>query len=87
MIRNLIIPVIFLSIFIACTTAPIIGRSQLILISEIQDIKLGITAYNQVLQESKLSKNKTYVDSVKRVGDRIDSYTGKNYNWQFNVIE
>ena len=87
MIRNLIIPVIFLSIFIACTTAPITGRSQLILISEIQEIKLGITAYNQVLQESKLSKNKTYVDSVKRVGDRIASYTGKNYNWQFNVIE
>ena len=87
MIRNFIIPVICLSIFIACTTAPITGRSQLILISEIQEIKLGITAYNQVLQESKLSKNKTYVDSVKRVGDRIASYTGKNYNWQFNVIE
>ena len=87
MLKRLLVPILFLAIFIACTSVPITGRSQLILISELQEVRLGITAYNQVLQESKLSKNKTYVDSVKRVGGRIASYTGKNYNWQFNVIE
>ena len=68
MLKRLLVPILFLAIFIACTSVPITGRSQLILISELQEVRLGITAYNQVLQESKLSKNKTYVDSVKRVG-------------------
>jgi predicted Zn-dependent protease len=88
MIRNLPALFIFLSLFlISCTTAPITGRGQLILLSEYQEIQLGLTAYNQALKENKLSTNKAYIDSVRQVGTRIGPVTGKNYNWEFNVIE
>ena len=88
MTRNLLALFIFVPLFlISCTTTPITGRSQLVLLSEYQEIQLGLTAYNQALKENKLSSNKAYVDSVKRVGARIAPVTGKNYDWEFNVIE
>jgi len=88
MTRNLPALFVFLSLFlISCTTAPITGRSQLVLLSEYQEMQLGVTAYKQALKENKLSTNKAYIDSVRRVGARIGPITGENYNWEFNVIE
>ena len=77
----------FCLLLVACSQAPISGRNQLILISEYQEIQLGLTAYNQVLDKEKLSSNEKYVNLVKKVGNRIAPHTEKNYNWQFNVIE
>ena len=77
----------FCLLLLACSQAPISGRNQLILISEYQEIQLGLTAYNQVLDKEKLSSNEKYVNLVKKVGNRIAPHTEKNYNWQFNVIE
>tara|TARA_Y100001970_G_scaffold193994_1_gene235855 strand:+ start:1202 stop:2014 length:813 start_codon:yes stop_codon:yes gene_type:complete len=74
-------------LIIACSQVPITGRNQLILISEYQEVQLGLTAYNQVLSNEKISSNKKYVDIVNRVGNKIAPETEKNYNWQFTVIE
>ena len=88
MIRILFILVTFFALFvISCTTVPITGRSQLILLSEYQEIQLGLSAYDQALQENRLSTNKVYIDSVRRVGARIALATEKNYDWEFNVLE
>lgn len=73
---------------ISCYQAPITGRSQLILIPESEEIKMGLLAYQDVLKEEKISTNSKYNESVSRVGRRIASVTGKNnYNWEYKVID
>lgn len=87
MLRKFFLVFSFICILISCTTAPITGRSQLILLSEYQEINLGVTAYAQALKDNKKSTNKVYIDAVNRVGSRIAPATSKNYNWEFNVLE
>ena len=49
---------------------------------------MGLLAYQDVLKEVKISHNVKYNDSVKRVGKRIATVSGKNgYNWEYNVID
>ena len=86
--KEFVIALTFLSLFvISCSTVPITGRSQLILISEFQEIQLGLQAYNQVLEKEEPSKNKRYVEYVNDVGNRIALQTEKNYQWEFNVFQ
>lgn len=75
-------------IFTSCATAPITGRSQLILTSPSQENEMGLTAFNEVLSTSKLSKNTRYNESVTRVGNRIAAVADTPpYDWDFKVIE
>ena len=86
--KEFVIALTFLSLFvISCSTVPITGRSQLILISEFQELQLGLQAYNQVLEKEEPSKNKRYVEYVNDVGNRIALQTEKNYQWEFNVFQ
>tara|TARA_A100001015_G_C14944188_1_gene693877 strand:- start:331 stop:1155 length:825 start_codon:yes stop_codon:yes gene_type:complete len=86
--KEFVIALTFLSLFvISCSTVPITGRSQLILISEFQEIQLGLQAYNQVLEKEEPSMNKRYVEYVNDVGNRIALQTEKNYQWEFNVFQ
>lgn len=81
---------LFLSILIlaACQTAPVTGRSQLILIPESMEIELGLTSYKDALKKAKLSEDKEIVDMVNRVGERIAAVAGReDYKWEFKVIE
>ncbi len=72
----------------ACQTVPITGRSQLLLLSEREEVQMGLQSYQQVLQKSKLSANPVANDLVQRVGSRIAAATGrKDYQWEFKVIE
>ena len=72
----------------ACYKAPVTGRSQLILISTSQENEMGVTAFRQVLKDSKISKNASYNESVTRVGNRIARIADTPaYEWDFKVIE
>lgn len=72
----------------ACETVPITGRSQLLLLSEADEMQMGLQAYREVVQKSKLSKDPATNDMVKRVGTRIASATGRSdLPWEFTVIE
>ena len=64
-----------------------VGRTSLILTSESQENQMGDEYYREVLKESNLSKNKKWVEMVNRVGKRIAASTGKEYNWEYNVIQ
>ncbi len=71
-----------------CATAPVTGRSQLILVGEQQEIALGLQAYQDVLSQEKISKDATINAMVKRVGTRISAVADKpGYNWEFTVID
>ncbi len=72
----------------ACRTTPITGRSQLILMSEPQEIAMGFSSYKTALSEAKLSTDRARVAQVRRVGERIAAVANRpDYQWEFNLIE
>jgi predicted Zn-dependent protease len=81
-----------------CAEVPVTGRKGLHLVPESQLLTLSFQQYDQVLKESKLSKDQKSVQMVRRVGEKIagaaeaflrDSRRGeqiKNYRWEYNLI-
>ncbi len=81
---------ILLSLFstVACQTVPITGRSQLLILPEGDEVRMGLQTYQEVLKKSKVSTDPALNETVKRVGSRIAAATGKtDYQWEFKVIE
>lgn len=80
--------VLALVIVSGCATAPYTGRRQLLLISEGEEIALGIKAYNEVLKKEKISTDPQTNEMVRRVGNRIAAVANKpGYAWEFKVID
>lgn len=71
-----------------CETAPVTGRSQLILFPESQDAALGLEAYRQILAKSKVSKDTRLDGRVQTVGKRIAAVSGHpEFDWEFTLFE
>jgi predicted Zn-dependent protease len=81
----------------ACATNPYTERSQLLLMSESQELQLGAQAYEQVLKDPKvkISHDPREVEPVKRVAARIieaakrSKYaeTARQFDWEVSVIK
>ena len=81
----------------ACATNPYTERSQLLLVSESQEIQLGAQAYEQVLKDPKvkISRDPREVEPVKRVAARIieaakhSKYAeaARQFDWEVSVIK
>src|SRR5580765_237231 len=83
-----ILLVLALLAVVACETVPVTGRSQLLLVSEGEETKLGIDAYQGILKKSKVSSDPRLNEQVTRVGQRIAAATARNdYQWEFKVLE
>ncbi len=76
-------------VFIACThNAPVTNRSQMILMSQEQELSLGEKSYKDVLSKSKVITGTKDSQRVKRVGSQIAKIANKkNYKWEFNLVE
>lgn len=90
--RRVSLFVTFLSLLLglaaACETVPITGRSQLMLLPEPEEVRMGVQAYHEILRKSKISRDPRLNDLVTRVGTRIARATGRlDYQWEFKVIE
>lgn len=70
-----------------CATVPETGRSQLIFLSESQEASLGLQSYQEILKDKKISTDPAVNAQVRRVGERIARATGKDYDWQFTVVD
>lgn len=71
-----------------CYQAPVTGRNQFILLSQAQEVELGVTAYQQIKKDEKVSSNPRYNATVKRVGNRIAKVShDPNLKWEFTVFE
>jgi len=71
-----------------CQTAPVTGRSQLILISPVEEVQMGLSAYQEMLSQAKLSTDPEINEVVRRVGSRIAAVSDRpDYDWEFNVIQ
>jgi metalloendopeptidase OMA1, mitochondrial len=77
-----------LALAVACQTAPITGRAQLIALSQGQETQMGVQAYSEVLKKSQLSSDPALNAHVSSVGKRIAAATDRtDYQWEFKVIE
>ncbi|MDX2167097.1 MAG: M48 family metallopeptidase [Deltaproteobacteria bacterium] len=73
---------------VGCSTVPYTNRSQFMIMSESQDLKLGADAYQQVLKESKIVKDPAITAPVLEIGRRIAAAADKpDYKWEFTVID
>jgi predicted Zn-dependent protease len=80
----------------ACESAPVTGRSQLMLVSESEERQMGERAYNQLLsREVEVRDGGWAVTTVDRVGRRIADaaeappakmWKAPHYNWEFRTI-
>ncbi|HEY7165685.1 MAG TPA: M48 family metallopeptidase [Candidatus Binatia bacterium] len=71
-----------------CQAVEYTGRSQMNLVSESDEKKLGVDAYEDILKKTPLSKNQAWQTQLKRVGARISAAAAKpDYQWQFNVLQ
>jgi metalloendopeptidase OMA1, mitochondrial len=89
-VRPLRIPLltVALLVVVACQTVPLTGRTQVLLVPESSELKMGLDAYHEILQKSKVSGDPALKDQVTRVGRRIADATGRaDYHWEFNVID
>jgi predicted Zn-dependent protease len=89
----------FILIAQACSTVPLIGRKQVILLPESSMVEMSLTNYSQFIKENKLSANKEQIDIIKRVGARmsvaVEKYLKENgfqdrvpdFKWEFNLVE
>src|SRR5262249_15431587 len=78
---------LFAALLVACETVPVTGRTQLNLLSEDEETKLGVEAYQQVLGKSKVSAAQVPNEMVRRVGSRIAAVTGKSYQWEYKLLD
>lgn len=71
-----------------CQTVEYTGRTQVNLIPDSDENKLGLDAYQDVLKKTPLSANQAWQAQLKQVGQRISSAAAKlDYQWEFNVLQ
>jgi predicted Zn-dependent protease len=80
----------------ACETAPVTGRSQMMLVSESEERTLGLQAYREVLSKEPLSADAVANQMVDSVGRRIAAAAERppnnlwpppHFRWEFKTID
>lgn len=89
MLKRPLLPVAFVfGLLAGCQTTPITGRSQLMLVSESQEVSLGEEAYRHILRDSVISDHAEANRLLRKVGERIARAANKpEYRWEFRVID
>ena len=72
---------------VGCRTVPGTGRKQILLLSESEEVRLGMQAWGEVKDKTKFSGDKKANALVKKVGGRIAKATGRKYKWEFKVVQ
>ena len=80
----------------ACQEAPVTGRSQIMLVSESEELQMGLQAYQQVLSKESLSYDARTNALVEKVGRRIaaaaerppnDLWRAPRFRWEFKTVD
>lgn len=81
-----------------CSSVPITGRKQLMLVSDSEVLSLSLSQYSNYMKTAKVSTNTVGKAMVTRVGKRIAAATEqyekshglsneiKNFAWEFNLV-
>ncbi len=75
--------------FTSCTSkTPYTNRSQLILLSQTQELSLGEQSYKETLSKSKVITNTKEAHKIKEIGQRIAKVAKRSdFNWEFNLVQ
>lgn len=82
--------VIFLGVLVlaGCATVPYTNRRQFNIYSTDQEDQLGLTAFNEVKSQNKISTDPVANAMLQRVGKRIAAAANQpNYKWEFVLID
>jgi predicted Zn-dependent protease len=80
----------------ACESAPVTGRSQMMLVSENEERQMGLQAYREVLSKEPLSEDAQANELVQKVGRRIaaaaerppgELWRAPRFRWEFKTVE
>lgn len=72
----------------ACAKAPITNRTQFILLPQAFEMQLGASAYVNLLETEKVSRDAHYNGVVRRVGQRIAAVSHTpNLKWRYTVFD
>src|SRR5919106_1745343 len=73
---------------VACSTAPLSQRRQVILVSEEQEIALGEVLHREALRQSIFSQDVEANRLVQKVGRRVAQVINRpDYSWEFVVVD
>ena len=85
---GLILSLVALVVLVACASAPITGRKQLILLSPGQETQLGLTSFQKLKQETPVSRDPAKNFLLQQVGKRIAAVADlPDAQWEFVVFE
>lgn len=89
---------IALLLLAGCSSVPLTGRKQVMLVSEQEVLTASLNQYSEFMKEAKVSSNKAQTEQVVRVGKRIAAATEEylrnngmaselsNFAWEFNLV-
>jgi len=73
-----------------CSTVTETGRSQLMLVSPAQEAQMGLSSFDAIKKEEKISKDPAVNARIQRIGTRIAASVGRdipNAQWEFVVFD
>lgn len=84
-----LVPLVVAGLLIAgCATTPVTNRSQFIIVSPQEEMTMGATEAQKIVQTSKVSTDKALQERIKRIGKKIAAVSGRDdYLWEFTVID
>lgn len=93
--RALLISLLLALVVGACSTVPGTGRSQLLLLSSGQEMRLGADAYVEMLAAERIIESGNDAAMVQRIGERIAQSAiellpdsdAKRFRWEFKLID
>jgi metalloendopeptidase OMA1, mitochondrial len=79
-----------LAVSIGCTTAPVTGRKQLNIFSSSEEMQMGLTSFEQMKQEVKVSNDPQANALLQKVGQKIAAAAANDLpgaQWEFVVFD
>jgi predicted Zn-dependent protease len=95
-LHSLLIACGLATLLAACETAPVSGRSQVMLVSENEERAMGLQAYREVLNKEPLSRDGQTNAMVEKVGRRIadaaehppqELWRAPRFRWEFKTVD
>ncbi|MBI3328595.1 MAG: M48 family metallopeptidase [Nitrospinae bacterium] len=72
----------------ACSTTPITGRKQLMLVGTGQENALGLEAYREVLRKEPITQDPRVTEPVRRIVSRLAAVADRrDFRWEVSVIK
>jgi len=82
------LPVMALLVLAGCAKTPVTQRTQLILLSNKQEIAMGLSESEKIKKSAPMSSDREEVARLRQIGEKIARVSGRDdFAWEFNLIE